>query len=121
MQHIGSILDRATSHLAADLTAEDAATIEDILDAAAAWADGALPWYEAAKIGAMTYQTATGKTAESSGYGRYRALRFTPADDPRRAALVRLVDDLVRRQGCEVTRQGVFDRDELADHGATMR
>jgi len=95
-----------------DLTPEEQATIEDVLDAAQAFADGDVPFYEAASIGTLT----DWKGIVSPSYTRYVALVRTPKNDPRTKALRQLLDTLVEAEGWVVTRQGVFGRWEIHEN-----
>jgi ABC-type nitrate/sulfonate/bicarbonate transport system substrate-binding protein len=83
------------------LSPEDAAIVDDLLDAAQAWADGLLPWYEAAKVGELTYRGVV-----MPGYTRYIAYTRTPDIDPRREALGRLIERLIAASGWTTGRQG---------------
>lgn len=104
------------------LDMDEALAVEDILDAAAAVAADRLPWWEAAKQGAMPARDwRTGRALVSPAYGRFVALMVTPPSDPRRAALLALVDRLVRESGITLTQHGCFERDELAARGVVVK
>jgi glutathione synthase/RimK-type ligase-like ATP-grasp enzyme len=91
------------------LTDEDVASIEDCLDAAAAWRRGELPWQAAANVGAVR----TGRGEALPSYTRHIAVRITPKSDTRRADLLALIDVLVRAEGYVVTTNGVFRPEEI--------
>lgn len=107
-------MERALPPLAERITEEDMAAIEDVLDAAASWKRGEMPWQAAAAIGALR----DWQGAELPSYSRHVAMRVTPATDPRRADLMDLIDVLVRSQGYTVTRAGVFTKFEIRDNDA---
>lgn len=96
------------------LTPEQQASVDDVLDAAAAWAAGHLPFYEAAAIG--TIEDANG--TPSPAYTRYVATIRTLSDDPRRKNLMDLLDVLIEAQGYVMTRQGVYTKFEIRDNEA---
>lgn len=96
------------------LTPEQQDSVNDVLDAAAAWAAGQLPFYEVAAIG--TIEDAHG--TPSPAYSRYVATIRTTKDDPRRQNLMDLLDVLIRSQGFTVTRQGVFTKWEVRENEA---
>lgn len=108
------------------LPPEDVAAAEDILDAAAAWAAGALPIGEAAAVGAMGFGV---PPVFSAGRGRFVARWATPPDDPRLPCLAALIDALGERSGAPLDALGrTFTADEIAGierrithHGATSR
>lgn len=102
-----------------DLTAEDHASIADVLDAAADWRAGKLPWWEAAAVGVIPYDAGTG-ARPSPGFTRTVALLRTDRGDPRRAALRALLDELVRQSGAVVTTHGVFTRQEIGAANAPV-
>lgn len=81
-----------------ELTDDDRGCIEDVLDAAAAWAAGAMPFYDAASIGGI----------QTPAYTRMLAVMTTPKDDPRWRNLMDLLEVLIRSQGYRICRQGVF-------------
>lgn len=102
----------ATAHLlpgqgTRELTAEERACVEDILDAAAEWGRGRMSLGAFARTGWMANGDGGG-----CGYGRFVAVRVTPADDPRRVALLREIDEMVRLEGWVITRQGLFSAEE---------
>jgi hypothetical protein len=90
------------------LSPEDSAIVDDLLDAADAWDRGALPWYEAAKVGEMTYRGVV-----MPGYTRYIALTRTPDTDPRKAALWRLILRLNAAAGLKEDRHGCLVSDAM--------
>lgn len=104
-----------------ELTRDEKDAVADILDAAAEWRRGALPLDAFALVGKLPAWNAAGRRCESAGYGRALALMATPQSDPRWRALRAAIEALVRRQDVVVTRQGVFDRSELEEHGVTVR
>ena len=96
--------------------------IEWVLDAAQDYVDGKLPWYEAAKIGAVTrIDWRTGRDIESAAYTRFLAIVFTPASDPRRAAVLALCTEIVAQSGAVLTTHGLFNKQDLFDAGVTVR
>lgn len=95
--------------LANRVSFEDRVAIEDVLDAAAAFAAGDLPFFEAAGIGTIL----NWRGEPSPPYSRYVALRITPRTDPRREALAALIDTLIAKEGWRVTRQGVYSMTEI--------
>lgn len=103
------------------LTEDEQWAVQEILDAAQEWSEGRLPLGLFATIGPLPAWNSQGRRYDSVGYGRALALMSTPQDDPRWDALNRAIDELVRRQDVTVTRQGVFDRQELFDAGVTVR
>ena len=100
--------------LAERLTFEDQAAIEDVLDAAAAWQAGDMPWTQAASIGALL----DWRGEQSQSYSRYVALRVTPRTDPRWDALLALVNVIVQAMGYVATTQGLFTRAEIRENEA---
>ena len=98
------------------LTADDALAVEDVLDAAASWQRGEIPFPVAASIGALV----DWRGQPSPSYSRYVALHLAGLDDPRRAALRALLDVLVRAEGYVVTRQGVFSSWEIRQSDAEV-
>ena len=90
---------------ALELTPEERADVNDVLDAAAAWAAGDLPFYEAARIGRLG----------SPAHTRYIAIRATPKEDPRWRDLMALFDVLIESQGYVITRQGVFTKYDIRE------
>lgn len=98
----------------ADLTPEEQASVDDVLDAAAAFATGMLPFYEAAAIGTLT----DWRGNVSPAYTRYVAATRTPKNDPRRADLDTLLDRLIVAEGYVVCPQGTFTRWEIRENEA---
>lgn len=98
------------------LTPEEQAEIEDVLDAAQMWAEGKLDVPGAATVGALPYNGTT-----SPGYSRFVAVRLTPKSDPRRAALLKLVNHLDRMMGTVHTTQGTYERAELAESDVAVK
>lgn len=109
---IADAIDRIAGARFDRMTDADRLEVDDVLEAATAWARRELPIHEFAKVGTIP-SPATGRT--SSGYTRYVAMLATPITDPRRMDLRRAIDALLRFQGIEVTTHGVFDRDEIVD------
>jgi hypothetical protein len=100
-----------------EFTADEALAVEIILDAAQHYADGKLPWWEAANQGEVVSQR-----GYSTGYGRFLALCWALANnDPRLPALRALIDELVFQSGITVTRFGIIDVEELHQHNITVR
>lgn len=94
-----------------EITPEDRKEIEGVLDAASDCALGLLPLEAFAKVGTML--TPLGRV--SAAYTRHVAVVATPAADPRRKALLRAIDDLLRLSGLRFTNFGCFDCDELSN------
>jgi hypothetical protein len=116
----------AISHLLPDggrrpLDAAEAWAVEEVLDAAMHWQAGALPWDEAAKITPLPCLDRHGRAIESATYARFLAMTSADADDPRRPALVALVDHLVRAQGATITRFGIISQEDLLESGIIVR
>jgi len=88
----------------------EADSLEDVLDAAAAWDAGQLDLNTAAKTGVIEYEG-----RPSPRYSRFIALTITPRDDPRWHALDRLICTIVGKQMI-VTTQGVYDSADLHIH-----
>ena len=96
--------------------------IEWVLDAAQDFVDGKLPWYEAAKIGAVTrIDWRTGRDIESAAYTRFLAIVFTRPSDPRRAAVLALCTEIVAQSGAVLTTHGLFSKQDLFEAGVTVR
>jgi len=114
-------MDAAIIHLLPDsdhrpLTTEERDSIEDCLDAAQAWADGSIPWYQAAKYGGVAYRGHT-----SSAYSRFLAMVNASRTDKRRPHLLALIDEITRRSGYRITGQGVFSAADECQHDAAVR
>jgi len=114
-------MDTAIIHLLPDgdhrpLTTEERDSIEDVLDAAQAWADGSIPWYQAAKYGGVAYRGHT-----SSAYSRFLAMVNASRTDPRRPHLLALIDEITRRSGYRITEQGVFSAADECQHDGAVR
>ena len=61
---------------------DEGLAIDWVLDAAQDYVDGKLPWYEAAKIGAVTrIDWRTGRDIESAAYTRFLAVVFAKPSD----------------------------------------
>lgn len=100
-----------------EFTADEALAVEIILDAAQHYADGKLPWWEAARMGAVDSWN-----GESTGYGRFLAICWATANnDPRLPALRQLIDALVTATGITVTRFGIFEQDDLLQHNVIVK
>ena len=100
-----------------EFTADEALAVEIILDAAQHYADGKLPWEEAAKLGEVE-----SLCGYSSAYGRFLATCWATANnDPRLPALRRLIDVLVLGCGVTVTRFGCFEQRDLLEHDVIVR
>ena len=93
-----------------ELTPDERECVEDVLDAAAAWAAGELPYWEAANIGALDWQR-----RRSPAYTRHIAYMCTPKADPRWRNLYDLISELIRQSGWLLTRQGCVAPSQL--HG----
>lgn len=91
------------------LTPDEQAEVDAVLDAAAmehpnAATTGALPW----------------DGHPSPAYTRFVAVRVTPPSDPRRAALLTLINQRITRSGYIRTEQGVFTPDDLGEHDVPL-
>ncbi len=114
-------MDRAILHLMPGdgrrpLTPEEQDDVNDILDAAEAWAAGALPWYEAAKLGTIAY-----RGHSSNRYARFIAVWQCDKADRRRAHLLALIDEINRRSGYHITEQGMFTSHDDHQHDGAIR
>ena len=114
-------MDTAIIHLLPDgdhrpLTTEERDSIEDVLDAAQAWAEGTIPWYQAAKYGGVAYRGHT-----SSAYSRFLAMVNASRTDKRRPHLLALIDEITRRSGYRITGQGVFSAADECQHDGAVR
>lgn len=89
--------------------------IEDVLDAAEAWQAGRLTLSVAANIGTVAY-----RDQPSPRYTRYLAIIHTALDDPRRPALMAMLERIVRANHT-VTKQGMFTREEQHQHDQVIR
>ena len=103
------------------LTDDDRATIQDILDAASEWNAGRLPFYAFMRAGTLLGYDRNNRRYESAGYARAVALVTTAPSDPRRACLLRAIEELCRLQDVVRTRHGTFTRESLHEHGVTVR
>lgn len=91
--------------------------IEDVLDAAAEWANGALPLPEFARIGTITYWR-HGVEMPSPGYTRWLAVVTAAANDPRRGHLLNAIEALLRaRPDLRVDESGIWSRWDLLEAG----
>ncbi len=118
MQSMTEILDRMADTRHQTLTDDDKAEIEDVLDAAQDYAGGRLPANAFAAIGGMLGPR-NGRPCPE--YTRFVALQSTPLNDPRRADLLRAIDDVLRLQGLVIlsSTAGVWSHEDLA--GMTIR
>ncbi len=101
------------------LNPDEAADVNDVLDAAQDWDAGKLPWQAAANVGTIL---CNGRP--SSGYSRFIAFLLTPKTDPRRRCLDALGTHLDTQQGLRVTPRGTFsqrDINELHESEHIMR
>ncbi len=101
------------------LTQDEAADVNDVLDAAHDWDAGTLPWQAAANVGTIICEG-----RPSSGYSRFIAFLLTPKTDPRRRCLEALGTHLDTQQGLRVTPRGTFsqrDINELHESERIMR
>jgi len=92
------------------LTEGERYEVDLVLEAAADWESGLLPWQDAAKVGELHRGS-----RPSAAYTRFVAAHVTPRSDPRRAALERLQEHLDRMQGLTVDDRGTLTRSELND------
>lgn len=88
------------------LTPDEQDAVSDVLDAAAEWRAGRLPWTVAADIG----------TYHGPARTRFLAITTTPKTDKRWHDLMALLNVLTDAAGYVRTRQGVYSRRELGDH-----
>lgn len=103
-------------------TTDELAAIEDVLDAADAYAQGEMPWQVAANIGSVdAIDWRTGEVYPSTAYARFLAVSTTHPVDPRRRSVTALCDRLVRESGYVVTTHGVFHPQELYERDVTVR
>ncbi len=91
-----------------ELSPDEVADVEDILDAAAEWQAGRLPLGELMRIGSLTHGT-----RPSPGYSRFTALYTTSKSDTRRAALMAAIEELIRRDGWVSTGQGLDQQGQV--------
>jgi hypothetical protein len=101
-------------------TFDESIAIQYVLDAAMEYTEGRLPWYEAAKIGAVS-RNVDGQEVESTAYARFLAVMLTESSDPRRRAVLKLCGELVEQSGAVLTTHGFFDRGELHEINVTVR
>lgn len=98
-----------------EYTPEEVAAIEDVLDVAVAFVAGDVPFYEAAAIGTLV----DWRGNVSPPYTRYMAMDFArKRDDPRKRALMALLDTLIVAEGYLDTNFGVFTKWEIRDNEA---
>jgi len=109
---VAEVIDRIAGTRYDRLDIEERQDVDDVLEAALAWSDGGLPIHEFARVGTIP-RPAGG--LPSAGYTRSVAMLSTPISDPRRMALRRAIDTLLRFQGLEITRHGVFDKGEVVN------
>lgn len=93
-----------------ELSEEERFEVELVLEAAADWEAGLLPWQDAAKVGELRRGN-----RPSPGYTRFVAVHVTPRNDPRRAALQALQEHLDTMQGLRVDERGTLSQAELHD------
>lgn len=101
------------------LTPDETAEANDVLDAAAEWAAGRMPWEVAAQVGTIENN---GRPSPSST--RFIATVLVSPLDPRRPHLKALIDHLLVMQGLTVTEGGIYtqrDLNELHDAEDYMR
>ena len=103
MKHI---TERAGAMSARVLTPDERAIVDDVLDAAAEWRLGRMPWQDAARV--------------HDHRARFLATTTTDRSDPRWHALQRLLDALTDATGYVRTRQGCFSRYELGERGVVV-
>lgn len=96
-----------------DWTPEERDSIEDVLDAAMAFARFELPLAEAAKAGVMASRS---DAAGGASFAKVRAMLGADPSDPRRAALREMLEVMVRAQPVVITKFGLFERSELMRH-----
>lgn len=88
------------------LTPEESAEVNDVLDAAHAFANGEMPWHAAASI----------------GDGRLRGLATVTTDrhDPRWTSLMRLLDVLIDASGHVRTNHGIYSNRQLGEYDVAV-
>lgn len=87
------------------LTPDEQDAVADVLDAAAEWRAGRLPWQEAASIG----------TYHNPSRTRFLAITTTPKTDPRWHDLMALIDVLIDAEGFVRCTQGIYSPRELGE------
>ena len=118
MISVAEVIDRIAGTRHENLSDSDKIEVDDVLEAAAAWAAGQLPIHEFAKVGTIP-SPYTGNP--SGSYTRYVAMLSTPVTDARRHDLRRALDALLTFQGFIVTSQGVFAPADIADIPVAIR
>lgn len=94
------------------LTEDELASIQDILDCAYAWSRNEMPLDAVMDLGIVLYDG-----HPSPAYSRWLAIGTTSRSDPRWAALVQMVDHMIRHdRNFVVTRQGVYQPLEMTMH-----
>lgn len=93
-------------------------SINDVLDAAADFTAFRLPLAEALKVGALPSDDGFRSTP---AFGRVRAVLAASLTDPRRRALLDLLDIVIGAQAGVATNQGYFSLDDLRSSGITVR
>lgn len=91
------------------LTPDEQAQVDAVLDAAA------MEHPDADTTGSLLWD---GKP--SPAYTRFVAVRVTPKSDPRRAALLTLINRLITESGYVRTEQGVFTPEDLGEHDVAL-
>lgn len=112
-KHLDEVAQPERPH--GEYSPEEVAAIEDVLDVAVAFVAGDVPFYEAAAIGTLL----DWRGIVSPPYTRYLAMDFArKRGDPRKRALMALLDRLVVAEGYVVCAQGVYTRAEIAANEA---
>lgn len=93
-------------------------SINDVLDAAAEFTAFRLPLADALKAGALPADDGFRSTP---AFGRVRAVLAASLTDPRRRALLDLLDIVIGAQAGVQTNQGWRSHDDLARSGITVR
>lgn len=116
MKRLGTALYETFA--AREWTQEERDSIEDVLDAAAAFTEFRLPLADALAVGQLP--TGDGQTA-GAAYARYRAMLAAHPDDPRRAALAELLNVVIAAQPGVMTHKGFFFHEDLRGTGIVVR
>lgn len=109
---IADAIDRIAGDRYQRLSDAERIEIDDVLYAADDYVNGRMPLEVFASIGTIE---SPHTRKPSSGYTRYLAMLSTPIADPRRMALRKAIDGLLRLQGLVITTAGVFEPGEIVD------
>jgi hypothetical protein len=113
---VGSAIQNAFANR--EWSREERDSINDVLDAAQAFTEFRLPLGEALKVGEL----ATGDGFRSTAaFGRVRAVLAASFSDPRRRALLDLLDIVIAAQDGVQTNHGWFRHSDLAGTNVVIR